>query len=91
MELLAQLPPSEVENHAVWHHILLRALSQDTRRRVETEMISLTQKVLADWQNGGYKLGQVERVVRTTSKLSCVGIAHNHILPDFLFDFLSFT
>jgi len=50
MELLAQLPPSEVENHAVWHHILLRALSQDTRRRVETEMISLTQKVLADHQ-----------------------------------------
>ncbi|XP_072245743.1 FIGNL1-interacting regulator of recombination and mitosis [Leuresthes tenuis] len=62
MELVAQLPPSEVENHAVWRHILLRALSQDTRRRVETEMISLTQKVLADWQNGGYKLGQVERV-----------------------------
>uniref|UniRef100_A0A3Q1FSJ5 FIGNL1 interacting regulator of recombination and mitosis n=1 Tax=Acanthochromis polyacanthus TaxID=80966 RepID=A0A3Q1FSJ5_9TELE len=62
MELIAQFPPSELENLRVWHHILLRALSQDARHRVQTEILDLTQKVLTDWQNGGYKLGQVDKV-----------------------------
>ncbi|XP_008291464.1 FIGNL1-interacting regulator of recombination and mitosis [Stegastes partitus] len=62
MELVAQFPPSELENLRVWHHVLLRALSQETRLRVQTEILDLTQKVLTDWQNGGHKLGQVDRV-----------------------------
>ena len=64
MELVGHFPPSEVENLAVWQHVLLRALSQDTRQRVETDIIGLGQKVVTDWHNGGYKLGQVGQVVR---------------------------
>ncbi|XP_010782371.1 uncharacterized protein C1orf112 homolog [Notothenia coriiceps] len=62
MELLARFPPSEVENLSVWRHVLLRALSQDARHRVETDIVSLAQNALTDWQNGGYKLGQVDRM-----------------------------
>ncbi|XP_034002212.1 uncharacterized protein C1orf112 homolog isoform X2 [Trematomus bernacchii] len=62
MELLTRFPPSEVENLSVWRHVLLRALSQDARHRVETDIISLAQKALTDWQNGGYKLGQVDKM-----------------------------
>ncbi|XP_039666561.1 uncharacterized protein C1orf112 homolog [Perca fluviatilis] len=62
MELVARFPPSEVENLPVWRHVLLRALSHDARHRVETDIISLTQKALTTWQNGGYKLGQVDKV-----------------------------
>ncbi|KAK1897641.1 putative protein C1orf112 like [Dissostichus eleginoides] len=62
MELLARFPPSDVENLSVWRHVLLRALSQDARHRVETDIISLAQKALTDWQNGGYKLGQVDKM-----------------------------
>ncbi|KAJ4944431.1 hypothetical protein JOQ06_012975 [Pogonophryne albipinna] len=35
---------------------------QDARHRVETDIISLAQKALTDWQNGGYKLGQVDKM-----------------------------
>ncbi|XP_029355907.1 FIGNL1-interacting regulator of recombination and mitosis isoform X2 [Echeneis naucrates] len=62
MELVDHYPPSDVENLPIWHHILLRALSQDARHRVETDIIGITQKTLNEWQNGGYKLGQVEKV-----------------------------
>ncbi|XP_044054735.1 uncharacterized protein C1orf112 homolog isoform X2 [Siniperca chuatsi] len=62
MELVARFPPSEVKNLPLWRHILLRALSHDARHRVETDIIGLTQKALTDWQNGGYKLGQVDEV-----------------------------
>ncbi|XP_041791809.1 uncharacterized protein C1orf112 homolog [Chelmon rostratus] len=62
MELVVRLPPSDVKNLPVWRHVLLRALSQDARHRVETDIIGLTQKALTDWQNGGYKLGQVDKV-----------------------------
>ncbi|KAI4828999.1 hypothetical protein KUCAC02_023063 [Chaenocephalus aceratus] len=62
MELLARFPPSEVENLSVWRHVLLRALSQDARHRVETHIVSLAQKALTDWQNGGFKLGQVDKM-----------------------------
>ncbi|MEQ2191423.1 hypothetical protein XENOCAPTIV_028237 [Xenoophorus captivus] len=65
LEFVAEFPPSNVENLPVWHHVLLRALSQDVRRRVETEIIGLMQRVLKEWQDGGYKLGQVDKVVRT--------------------------
>lgn len=72
MELVARFPPSEVENLAVWRHILLRALSQDVRLRVKLDIIELAQKVLTDWKNGGYRLGQVIKVVRATSDVGCI-------------------
>ncbi|XP_075943921.1 FIGNL1-interacting regulator of recombination and mitosis isoform X2 [Anarhichas minor] len=62
MELVAHFPPSEVENLPVWRRVLLRALSQGARHRVEADIIDLTQGALTDWQNGGYKLGQVDKV-----------------------------
>lgn len=71
MELVLHYPPSEVENLSVWLHVLLRALSLDARHRVEADIIGLTQEAMTEWQNGGYKLGQVNKVVRTTSDLEC--------------------
>lgn len=71
MELVARFPPSEVENLTVWRHILLRALSQDVRLRVELDIVNLAQSVLKDWENGGYRLGQVDKVVRATSNVCC--------------------
>ncbi|KAM3876153.1 FIGNL1-interacting regulator of recombination and mitosis [Diretmus argenteus] len=62
MELVERFPPSQVENLPVWRHILLKAFPHDARHRVETDVITLTQKTLADWQNGGYKLGEVDKV-----------------------------
>nr|XP_020503268.1 uncharacterized protein C1orf112 homolog [Labrus bergylta]XP_020503269.1 uncharacterized protein C1orf112 homolog [Labrus bergylta] len=62
MELVMHFPPSEVENLSIWNHVLVRALSCDARHRVETDIIGLAQKALTDWQNGGYKLGQVDKV-----------------------------
>ncbi|XP_056133591.1 uncharacterized protein C1orf112 homolog isoform X1 [Lampris incognitus] len=62
VELVERFPPSEMENMPVWHHVLLRALSPDACARVATDVISLTQKALADWQSGGYKLGHVDKV-----------------------------
>ncbi|XP_029938585.1 FIGNL1-interacting regulator of recombination and mitosis isoform X2 [Salarias fasciatus] len=62
VELVTHFPPSKVENLPVWHQVVLRALSRDTHQLVETEIISHAQKVLTDWQNEGYKLGQVEKV-----------------------------
>ncbi|XP_023260992.1 uncharacterized protein C1orf112 homolog isoform X1 [Seriola lalandi dorsalis] len=62
MELVMHFPPSDVENLRVWRHVLLRALSQEARHRVETDIIGLTQKALTDWQNAEYKLGQMDKV-----------------------------
>lgn len=64
MELVTRFPPSEVENLPVWRHILLRPLSQDVRLHVETDIIDLAQKVISDWESGGHRLGQVDKVVR---------------------------
>lgn len=72
MELVARFPPSKVENLTIWQHILLRALSQDVRLRVELDIIDLAQKVLTDWENGGYRLGQVDKVVSPTSDVRCI-------------------
>uniref|UniRef100_A0A3B4H612 Uncharacterized protein n=1 Tax=Pundamilia nyererei TaxID=303518 RepID=A0A3B4H612_9CICH len=83
MELVSHFPPSEMENLRVWHHVLLRALSQDICRQVVTEITGLTQKVLADWQNGGYKLGQVGKVLQWMLQLllSLSAILVKHIEP----------
>ncbi|TWW57850.1 hypothetical protein D4764_07G0005690 [Takifugu flavidus] len=72
MELVARFPPSEVENLPVWQQILLRALSQDVRLRVETDIIDLAQKVLSDWERGGHRLGQVDKVNALLSALLAV-------------------
>lgn len=71
MELVLHYSPSEVENLSVWRHILLRALSLDVRRRVEADILALTHEAMTEWQNGGYKLGQVKKVVRKKSDLEC--------------------
>ncbi|KAM7410030.1 hypothetical protein PAMA_001479 [Pampus argenteus] len=62
MELVKCFLPCEMENLPVWRHVLLRALSYEARHRVEMDIIALSQKVLTNWQNGGYKLGQVDKV-----------------------------
>ncbi|XP_070688210.1 FIGNL1-interacting regulator of recombination and mitosis [Pempheris klunzingeri] len=62
MELVVRFPPSDMENLPVWRHVLLRALSHDARHRVETDIIGLSQKAVTNWQNGGHKLGQVDKV-----------------------------
>lgn len=66
-ELVARFPPAQVENLPVWRHVLLRALSQDVRLRVELDVVNLAQSVLKDWENGGYRLGHVDKVVSATS------------------------
>uniref|UniRef100_A0A8C7YM84 FIGNL1 interacting regulator of recombination and mitosis n=1 Tax=Oryzias sinensis TaxID=183150 RepID=A0A8C7YM84_9TELE len=72
-QLVEHFPPSELENRAVWDNILFGALSQDTRLRVEADMISLAQNALTDWRNGGYKMVQVDQVnVALSSLLSVV-------------------
>ncbi|XP_037324902.2 FIGNL1-interacting regulator of recombination and mitosis isoform X2 [Pungitius pungitius] len=72
MELVERFPPAEVGNLPVWRHVLLRALSQEARRRVEADVTDLTQKALSDWRNGGYKLGQVEKVNKVLLSLLAV-------------------
>ncbi|CAF93404.1 unnamed protein product [Tetraodon nigroviridis] len=72
MELVTRFPPSEVENLTVWRQILLRAFSKDVRLRVELDIINLAQKVLTDWENGGYRLGQVDKVNAMLSALLVV-------------------
>lgn len=69
MELVSHFPPSEVDNLQVWQHVLLRALSQDARRRVEKDVVSMSDKALSDWQGDGHKLGGVKKLVSATSDL----------------------
>ncbi|XP_040040043.2 FIGNL1-interacting regulator of recombination and mitosis isoform X2 [Gasterosteus aculeatus] len=71
-ELVERFPPSEVGNLPVWRHVLLRALSQEARRRVEADITDLTEKALSDWRSGGYKLGQVEKVNKVLFALLAV-------------------
>lgn len=66
MELVSRFPPSEAENLRVWQHVLLRALSQDARRRVEKDVVSVCERVLSDWQDDGHKLRGVEKLVSAT-------------------------
>uniref|UniRef100_A0A3Q0S684 Fignl1 interacting regulator of recombination and mitosis n=1 Tax=Amphilophus citrinellus TaxID=61819 RepID=A0A3Q0S684_AMPCI len=82
MELVSHFPPSEVENLPVWHHVLLRALSQDVRHQVVTDVIGITQKVLTDWQNGGYKLGEINKVECVLSSVRIVSQLWLRMSPD---------
>uniref|UniRef100_A0A3P9AHG8 Uncharacterized protein n=3 Tax=Esox lucius TaxID=8010 RepID=A0A3P9AHG8_ESOLU len=73
MELVERFPPAQWENLPVWRHILLRALSQDARQRVEAGIITLTDTIVRDWQQAGYKLGQLDNVnIALLSLLSVV-------------------
>lgn len=67
MELVSRFPPSEANNLQVWQHVLLRALSQDARLRVEEDVVSMCGKALSDWQGDGHKLGGVKKLVSATS------------------------
>uniref|UniRef100_A0A3B5M053 Fignl1 interacting regulator of recombination and mitosis n=1 Tax=Xiphophorus couchianus TaxID=32473 RepID=A0A3B5M053_9TELE len=89
LELVAEFSPSKVENLPVWHHVLVRALSQDVRLRVETEIIALMQRTLMEWEDGGYKLGQVDKlqthlVLQDTLKLllSATTVIVKNIKPE---------
>lgn len=62
IEFLDHFPPSEMENLPVWNHVLLKAFSNEACCRIESGIIGLAQNVLTDWQNEGYKLGQVGKV-----------------------------
>ncbi|XP_074524313.1 FIGNL1-interacting regulator of recombination and mitosis [Halichoeres trimaculatus] len=80
MELVTRFPPSELENLPVWRHVLLRALSTEAGQRVETDVISLTQNALSDWQSGGCKLGQVNKV--NTALLSLLAVVGGQSSPE---------
>uniref|UniRef100_A0A6Q2XKR9 Uncharacterized protein n=1 Tax=Esox lucius TaxID=8010 RepID=A0A6Q2XKR9_ESOLU len=69
--LFERFPPAQWENLPVWRHILLRALSQDARQRVEAGIITLTDTIVRDWQQAGYKLGQLDNVVQTHPIIQC--------------------
>ncbi|XP_008334587.1 FIGNL1-interacting regulator of recombination and mitosis [Cynoglossus semilaevis] len=62
MELLIRFPPSEEDNLPVWRHILLKALSQEVRQCVETEIIGIAQRLTLNWQTKGHKLGHVAKL-----------------------------
>ncbi|KAG7283653.1 hypothetical protein CRUP_020426 [Coryphaenoides rupestris] len=62
MELVERFPPSRAENLPVWRHGLLRALSPDACHRLRADITALTQQALDGWRDGGYRLGQVDRV-----------------------------
>ncbi|KAK0147543.1 hypothetical protein N1851_012972 [Merluccius polli] len=61
-ELVERFPPSRVENLPVWHHVQLGALSPDACHRLRTDVTALTQQALDRWRDGGYRLGQVDKV-----------------------------
>ncbi|XP_057209428.1 uncharacterized protein C1orf112 homolog isoform X1 [Triplophysa rosa] len=69
MEFVERFPPSQEENLCVWHHILLRCLSTEACVRVEEEVLSKASDALQEWQDSGYRLGNVSRVNRV---LGCV-------------------
>lgn len=75
MELLIRFPPSEEDNLPVWRHILLKALSQEVRQCVETEIIGIAQRLTLNWQTKGHKLGHVAKLVRTM-KVNYLGRNH---------------
>ncbi|KAG7252731.1 hypothetical protein CRUP_031337 [Coryphaenoides rupestris] len=71
MELVERFPPSRAENLPVWRHGLLRALSPDACHRLRADITALTQQALDGWRDGGYRLGQVDRVVEAHPVLQC--------------------
>lgn len=66
MEFVERFPPSQEENLCVWRHILLRCLNTEACVRVEEEVLSKASDVLQEWQDSGYILGNISRVVSDT-------------------------
>lgn len=71
MEFVERFPPSQEENLCVWRHILLRCLSTEACVRVEEEVLSKASDTLQEWQDSGYRLGNVLRVVRDADVNIC--------------------
>lgn len=69
MEFVERFSPSQEENLCVWRHILLRCLCTEACTRVEEEVLSKAKDVLQEWQDSGYRLGNISRVNRV---LGCV-------------------
>ncbi|KAG7487546.1 hypothetical protein MATL_G00024790 [Megalops atlanticus] len=73
VEMVETFPPRLEENHPVWRHVLLRALSQDVRRRVEEDIVSSASAVVTSWLEKGCRLGGLDRVnVALSSSLAVV-------------------
>ncbi|KAJ3599889.1 hypothetical protein NHX12_033843 [Muraenolepis orangiensis] len=72
MELVERFPPSRVDNLPVWRHVLLRALSPDACHRLRTDVTAVTQQALDLWGDGGYRLGQVDKVNTALRALQAV-------------------
>ncbi|XP_063057096.1 FIGNL1-interacting regulator of recombination and mitosis [Engraulis encrasicolus] len=62
MELLERFPGSMEENACLWGHVLLRSLAPEVRSRLEQELTAMAASVTQDWQQGGCKLGTVDRL-----------------------------
>ncbi|KAA0708492.1 hypothetical protein E1301_Tti005735 [Triplophysa tibetana] len=69
IEFVERFPPSQEENLCVWRHILLRCLSTEACVRVEEEVLSKASDALKEWQDSGYRLGNILSVNRV---LGCV-------------------
>nr|XP_055042094.1 uncharacterized protein C1orf112 homolog [Misgurnus anguillicaudatus]XP_055042095.1 uncharacterized protein C1orf112 homolog [Misgurnus anguillicaudatus]XP_055042096.1 uncharacterized protein C1orf112 homolog [Misgurnus anguillicaudatus] len=69
MEFVELFPPSQEENLCVWRHTLLRCLCSEARAQVEEEVLSKASAVLQDWQDSGFRLGNLSRLNKT---LGCV-------------------
>ncbi|XP_048833347.1 uncharacterized protein C1orf112 homolog isoform X2 [Brienomyrus brachyistius] len=72
MELIEKLPPGLAENQPVWQHVLLRALSEDARKRVRRDVETLASDVVGGWLEKGCRLGELEQVNLVLSSLLVV-------------------
>ncbi|KAJ8376130.1 hypothetical protein SKAU_G00067100 [Synaphobranchus kaupii] len=61
-EMAEKFPPRLAENLAVWRHVLFRALSQDVRKRVERDIVSVASAAVTGWLEKGCRLGELETV-----------------------------
>ncbi|XP_043075256.1 uncharacterized protein C1orf112 homolog [Puntigrus tetrazona] len=69
VEFVERFSPAQEENLCVWRHTLLRSLCTEARTHVEREMLAGASVVLQEWQNNGYRMGDIPRLNRI---LSCV-------------------
>ncbi|XP_072555873.1 FIGNL1-interacting regulator of recombination and mitosis [Paramormyrops kingsleyae] len=72
MELIEKFPPGLAENQPVWRHVLLRALSDDGRKRVQRDVAALASDVVGGWLEKGCRLGELEQVNVALSSLLVV-------------------
>lgn len=66
MDFLKHFPPSLSENACVWHAVLLRSFCLDVRAHVVDEVLSIAKAALDAWQETGYRLGDINALVRRT-------------------------